>query len=166
MLVDTFANRLSKIMSIRNIKPIDLSNKTGIAKSQISHWLAGTYKAKQDSLTVLAEFFDVDETWLMGFDVPMKSQKKSLSKEEEQELLKDFLTRKGFLDENEEADNTQTNEISKIETVNEVNVSISNEVTSTENKKEKDSLSTSDKKKIKEYLSSVYEIQEKNIVFE
>ena len=38
----------------------------------------------------------------MGFDVPMKSRKKSLSKEEEQELLKDFLTRKGFLDENEE----------------------------------------------------------------
>lgn len=102
MLVDTFANRLSKIMSIRNVKPIDLSNKTGIAKSQISHWLAGTYKAKQDSLTILAEFFDVDETWLMGFDVPMKSRKKSLSKEEEQELLKEFLTRKGFLDENEE----------------------------------------------------------------
>ena len=70
------------------------------------------------------------------------------------------------IDENEETDNTQTNEVSKIETVNEVNVSISNEVTSTETKKEKDSLSTSDKKKIKEYLSSVYEIQEKNIVFE
>ena len=56
--------------------------------------------------------------------------------------------------------------MSKIEIVNEVNVSISNEVTSTETKKEKDSLSTSDKKEIKEYLSSVYEIQEKNIVFE
>lgn len=101
MLVDTFANRLSKIMTIRNIKPIELSNKTGIAKSQISHWLAGTYKAKQDSLTVLAEFFDVDETWLMGFDVPMKSERKRLSKEEELELLKDVLTRKGFLDKNE-----------------------------------------------------------------
>lgn len=101
MLVDTFANRLSKIMTIRNIKPIELSNKTGIAKSQISHWLAGTYKAKQDSLTVLAEFFNVDETWLMGFDVPMKSERKRLSKEEELELLKDVLTRKGFLDKNE-----------------------------------------------------------------
>lgn len=101
MLVDTFANRLSKIMTIRNIKPIELSNKTGIAKSQISHWLAGTYKAKQDNLTVLAEFFDVDETWLMGFDVPMKSERKRLSKEEELELLKDVLTRKGFLDKNE-----------------------------------------------------------------
>lgn len=101
MLVDTFANRLNKIMTIRNIKPIELSNKTGIAKSQISHWLAGTYKAKQDSLTVLAEFFDVDETWLMGFDVPMRSERKRLSKEEELELLKDVLTRKGFLDKNE-----------------------------------------------------------------
>lgn len=111
MLVDTFANRLNKIMSIRNIKPIELSNKTGIAKSQISHWLAGTYKAKQDSLTVLAEFFDVDETWLMGFDVPMKSQKKALSKEEEQELLKDFLTRKGFLDENEEMNEKDFNNL-------------------------------------------------------
>lgn len=102
MLVDTFANRLNKIMTIRNIKPIELSNKTGIAKSQISHWLAGTYKAKQDSLTILAEFFDVDETWLMGFDVPMKSERKQLTKEEEKELLKDVLTRKGFLDKNEE----------------------------------------------------------------
>lgn len=102
MLVDTFSNRLNKIMTIRNIKPIELSSKTGISKSQISHWLAGTYKAKQDSLTILAEFFDVDETWLMGFDVPMKSERKKLSKEQEKELLKDVLKRKGFLDENEE----------------------------------------------------------------
>lgn len=102
MLVDTFSNRLNKIMTIRNIKPIELSSKTGISKSQISHWLAGTYKAKQDSLTILAEFFDVDETWLMGFDVPMKSERKKLSKEEEKQLLKKVLTRKGFLDENEE----------------------------------------------------------------
>lgn len=101
MLVDTFANRLNKIMTIRNIKPIELSNKTGIAKSQISHWLAGTYKAKQDSLTILAEFFDVDETWLMGFDVPMKSERKKLSEEEELQLLKDVLTRKGFLKKDE-----------------------------------------------------------------
>ena len=83
-----------------------------------------------------------------------------------EDLKKEMELYKSEIDENEETDNTQTNEVSKIETVNEVNVSISNEVTSTETKKEKDSLSTSDKKKIKEYLSSVYEIQEKNIVFE
>ena len=71
MLEDTFANRLKHIMNIRGIKAVELSQKTNIAKSQISHWLNGTYKAKQDSLTVLADFFDVNEAWLMGFDVPM-----------------------------------------------------------------------------------------------
>lgn len=102
MLVDTFANRLKKIMDKHNIKAIELAEKTGISKSQISHWLSGTYKAKQDSLSVLAEFFDVDETWLMGFDVEMKSDKKRISPEEEQELLKSYLKRKGFLNNNEE----------------------------------------------------------------
>lgn len=71
MLEDTFANRLKHIMNIKGIKAVELSQKTNIAKSQISHWLNGTYKAKQDSLTVLADFFDVNEAWLMGFDVPM-----------------------------------------------------------------------------------------------
>ena len=71
MLQDSFANRLHTIMAIRGIKAVDLSKKTNIAKSQISHWLGGQYKAKQDSLTVLAEFFNVSEAWLMGFDVPM-----------------------------------------------------------------------------------------------
>ena len=102
MLVDTFANRLKKIMDLNNIKAIELSEKTGISKSQISHWLSGTYKAKQDSLTLLAEFFGVDEIWLMGFDVPMRSERKKLTEKEEQELLKSVLKRKGFLNENEE----------------------------------------------------------------
>ena len=87
---------------MHNIKAIELSEKTGISKSQISHWLAGTYKAKQDSLTILAEYFDVDEIWLMGFDVPMKGEKRKISELEEQEILKDVLKRKGFLNDNEE----------------------------------------------------------------
>lgn len=71
MLNDSFAHRLQEIMRLRNVKASELSAKTNIAKSQISHWLNGTYKAKQDSLTILAEFFDVNEAWLMGFDVSM-----------------------------------------------------------------------------------------------
>ena len=102
MLVDTFANRLKKIMDLNNIKAIELSEKTGISKSQISHWISGTYKAKQDSLTLLAEFFDVDEIRLMGFDVPMKRERNELTEKEEKELLKNILKRKGFLNENEE----------------------------------------------------------------
>lgn len=69
MLQESFSKRLKEIMTLNNIKASELSEKTGISKSQISHWLKGSYKAKQDSLTLLADFFNVSEAWLMGFDV-------------------------------------------------------------------------------------------------
>lgn len=135
-------------------------------------------KEKEKSQNLLAQNNEtnIKDIYISNLKTDIKSKLKGkgyttqninldVSNDENYTLNKIYLS-VSKIDENEEADNTQTNEISKIETVNEVNVSISNEVTSTENKKEKDSLSTSDKKKIKEYLSSVYEIQEKNIVFE
>lgn len=135
-------------------------------------------KEKEKSQNLLAQNNEtnIKDMYISNLKTDIKSKLKGkgyttqninldVSNDENYTLNKIYLS-VSKIEENEEADNTQTNEISKIETVNEVNVSISNEVTSTENKKEKDSLSTSDKKKIKEYLSSVYEIQEKNIVFE
>lgn len=72
-LVDTFANRLNKAIQFRNIKPIELSEKTGIDKSKISSYMSGRYKAKQDGVYLLAQALNVSEVWLMGYDVPMES---------------------------------------------------------------------------------------------
>lgn len=69
MQVDTFANRLKKAMNKKNMKQIELSEKTGFDKSLISNYLSGKYKAKQDKLTILAELLDVSETWLMGYNI-------------------------------------------------------------------------------------------------
>lgn len=69
MLEDTFANRLKKALEMNNMKPVELANKTGINKSLISNYLSGTFKAKQDKLTMMAEVLGVSEGWLMGFDV-------------------------------------------------------------------------------------------------
>lgn len=71
-LVDTFTNRLNKAISLRGIKPIELSEKTGIDKSKISSYMSGRYKAKQDGVYLLAHALDVSEVWLMGYDVPME----------------------------------------------------------------------------------------------
>lgn len=71
-LIDTFSNRLNTAMRIRNIKPVELSEKTGIDKSKISSYMSGRYKAKQDGIYLLAKALDVSETWLMGMDVPME----------------------------------------------------------------------------------------------
>lgn len=72
-LVDTFANRLNKAITLRNMKPIELSEKTGIDKSKISSYMSGRYKAKQDGVYLLAQALNVSEVWLMGYDVPMEA---------------------------------------------------------------------------------------------
>jgi transcriptional regulator with XRE-family HTH domain len=74
MLVDTFANRLKKALNKAGLNQTQLAEKTKIDKSLISNYLAGNYNAKQDKLTLIANVLDVDETWLMGFDVPEKTK--------------------------------------------------------------------------------------------
>lgn len=71
-LIDTFSNRLNEAIRINNIKPIELSEKTGIDKSKISSYMSGRYKAKQDGIYLLAKALNVSEAWLMGLDVPMQ----------------------------------------------------------------------------------------------
>lgn len=73
-IIDTFANRLTKAVSYRNIKPIELSEKTGIDKSKISSYMSGRYKAKQDGIHLLSKILNVDPAWLMGYDVPIEPQ--------------------------------------------------------------------------------------------
>jgi len=69
-LVDTFNNRLQKALDFRNMKQVDLVEKTGLDKTLINKYLAGLMKAKQDKLTILAEALNVNEVWLMGYDIP------------------------------------------------------------------------------------------------
>lgn len=72
-------------------------------------------------------------------------------------------------EETEEKNNISNTTSNDIAIVNEINISISNtNTTNTTTVEEgmKSNLSNNDKGKIKEYLSSVYEIQEKNIVID
>ena len=43
----------------------------GIDKGQISSYLSGKYKPKQENLSLVAAALDVSEYWLMGLDVSM-----------------------------------------------------------------------------------------------
>ena len=72
--METCAARIRKAMQIRNIRPVDLSVKTGIPKSAISQYCSGSFSPKQKRLFLIAQALDVDEAWLMGLDVPMERQ--------------------------------------------------------------------------------------------
>lgn len=73
MKQDTFANRLKKAIEINDYKQIDVVNKTAnkIDKSLLNKYLNGVSEAGNDKLSILAEALNVNEVWLMGYDVPM-----------------------------------------------------------------------------------------------
>ena len=72
--MNTIATRLKQVLEMRNMKQADLVNMTGIGKSSISTYLSGDYEPKQKNLYRLAKALDVNEAWLMGYDVPMERQ--------------------------------------------------------------------------------------------
>lgn len=70
--VNVIAERLKEAMELRNLKQVDLVQRTGIGKSSICTYLAGDYLPKQTNLYKLAKALSVDPAWLMGEDVPME----------------------------------------------------------------------------------------------
>lgn len=69
---ETFKTRFNKALSVKNIKPTELAEKTGLSKSTISHYMSGYTKPKSDKLFILAKALNVSEQWLMGLDAPME----------------------------------------------------------------------------------------------
>lgn len=67
----TIASRLREALSVRGMKQIELSEKTGINKGAISSYLSGKYEPKQANVASLAQVLSVNEAWLLGKDVPM-----------------------------------------------------------------------------------------------
>ena len=89
----TIADRIKEALEIRNMKQIDLVEKTKIGKSSISTYISGAYEPKQKNIYKIAKALNVDEAWLMGLDVPMEKVENiglnsplALSKEEEKHI--------------------------------------------------------------------------------
>ena len=67
--MNSFKDRLKQIMSERKISQSELSRRTGIGRNSISDYLNGKYEAKQDKVFELAKALNVNEAWLMCFDI-------------------------------------------------------------------------------------------------
>ena len=80
--VDTYQKRLEKALTIRNMKPVELHEKTGISESLLSKYLSNNAVARQKKLTLLADALDVNEVWLLGYDVPMEKNTPPVQKDD------------------------------------------------------------------------------------
>ena len=66
------AQRLRHGLDIRKMSQKDLCEKTGIPKSAMSQYCRGSFVPKQERTALIAKALDVNEAWLMGYDVAME----------------------------------------------------------------------------------------------
>ena len=74
MKISTFAQRLRAGLDARQMTQAELSSRSKISKSSISHYLKGDWEGKQDAVYSIAQVLNVSEAWLMGYDVPMDAE--------------------------------------------------------------------------------------------
>lgn len=86
--VSSFSERFKEALEIKNIKAIEISEKTGISESTLSQYKGGYSKPKDKRLALIANALDVDPAWLMGLNVPMKSTK--YASIEDSEIIEQF----------------------------------------------------------------------------
>ena len=100
------ADRLKEIMQARNLKQVDILNKSlpfcskyniKMNKSDISQYVSGKIEPSQEKLVILGMALGVTEAWLMGFDVsPMRKDTASVAENDF-----DIYYKYSLLDDNE-----------------------------------------------------------------
>ena len=65
-------DRLKEALKIRRKKAIELNKDLGINKGTISYYLSGKSAPKSDRLGIICDYLNVNEAWMLGYDVPME----------------------------------------------------------------------------------------------
>lgn len=74
-IVSTLHERLRKCLNDKtSITATSLADKIGLSKQAISMYASGSRKPKRPTIKAIAEALNVNEAWLMGYDVPMERQ--------------------------------------------------------------------------------------------
>lgn len=70
--VEEFGARLKSALKRKNMSQSKLSEISGINTSTISEYISGRYEPSRSRIAEFANILDVNEVWLMGYDVPME----------------------------------------------------------------------------------------------
>ena len=80
--VEPCSKRIAEALKIKGMKQYELCKLANVPKSSLSLYLSGAYEPKQDRVYDMAKALNVNEAWLMGYDVPMERQVKKVSPSE------------------------------------------------------------------------------------
>jgi transcriptional regulator with XRE-family HTH domain len=68
--IASISARLSEALKLSGKKQADLMRETGLDRAAISSYLSGKYEPKQKAIYLMARALNVNEAWLMGYEVP------------------------------------------------------------------------------------------------
>jgi transcriptional regulator with XRE-family HTH domain len=91
-----FKDRLKQAMDVRNMKAVDLCEKTKIPKGAISYYLSGRSTPKADRLYIICKALDVSEAWMLGYDVGMAKTKAQKNNDTIADIVAKFKTDDSF----------------------------------------------------------------------
>ena len=74
----TFKERLKEAMDTRKVSQADLARATGLSKGGISNYVLGRYEPKTEIIKKLASALNCSESWLQGYDVPMRPKQEKI----------------------------------------------------------------------------------------
>ena len=77
-------------------KQVDLVRETGLDRGAISSYLSGKYEPKQKAIFKMAQALNVNESWLLGYDVPMVRTSESKKNDQFAKLIVKMRTDPDF----------------------------------------------------------------------
>lgn len=72
MRITDFKTRLQELLNYYNLKRTEFMDRTGLDKSTVSLYLSGKREPGQNRISLIADAYNVNPAWLMGYDVPMQ----------------------------------------------------------------------------------------------
>ena len=79
--IESCGKRIDEALTIRNMKQAELCKLANVPKSSLSLYIKEAYEPKQDKIYAMAKVLNVSDMWLMGYDVPMKTESPSIPRE-------------------------------------------------------------------------------------
>lgn len=90
MKIASSQDRIRQIMDEYSINMTEFARRTGLGKAAVSNYLHGYREPKQDQVAKIAETFNVNPAWVLGYDVPRDLTATGKNTLEEQRLLSKF----------------------------------------------------------------------------
>lgn len=76
--VATSNQRIRELIDNLNISQVEFCEKTGLKTSALSNYLNDNRTPRQDAIAKIADAYQVNPSWLMGYDVPKSMATTSL----------------------------------------------------------------------------------------